>query len=100
MVLVVQTFHHGNVSLPATLKPLNHFLITPDIHRLHHSRLYAENNSNFGNLIPLWDRLFGTLRKEPEGEFAAGLPEFTGADFQRLDRLLLQPVKVVVAQEH
>lgn len=100
VVLVVQTFHHGNVSLPATLKPLNHFLITPDIHRLHHSRLYAENNSNFGNLIPLWDRLFGTLRKEPEGEFAAGLPEFTGADFQRLDRLLLQPVKVVVAQEH
>lgn len=95
VVLVVQTFHHGNVLLPARLKPLSSWLITPDIHRLHHSKLYAENNSNFGNFIPLWDRLFGTLRKEPEGEFQTGLPEFSGADFQRLDKLLIQPVKVV-----
>jgi sterol desaturase/sphingolipid hydroxylase (fatty acid hydroxylase superfamily) len=94
VVLVVQTFHHGNVILPARLKPLSHWLITPDIHRVHHSILYAENNSNFGNLLPLWDRLFDTLRKEPEGAFQAGLPEFSGADFQRLDRLLIQPVKV------
>ena len=99
VVLVVQTFHHGNVMLPARLRPLSSWLITPDIHRLHHSKLYAENNSNFGNLIPLWDRLFGTLRQEPEGEFRVGLPEFTGADFQRLDQLLIQPVKVVLAAQ-
>jgi sterol desaturase/sphingolipid hydroxylase (fatty acid hydroxylase superfamily) len=99
VVLVVQTFHHGNVMLPARLRPLSNWLITPDIHRLHHSKLYAENNSNFGNLIPLWDRLFGTLRQEPEGEFQVGLPEFSGPDFQRLDKLLIQPLKVVVAAQ-
>jgi sterol desaturase/sphingolipid hydroxylase (fatty acid hydroxylase superfamily) len=98
-VLVVQTFHHGNVMLPSRLKPLSRLLITPDLHRLHHSMAYAENNSNFGNLIPLWDRLFGTLRRQPEGEFKIGLPEFPGADFQRLDRLLMQPLKVVVAAQ-
>ncbi|MEO8302115.1 MAG: sterol desaturase family protein [Rhizomicrobium sp.] len=99
LALVVQTFHHGNVMLPARLRPLSRWLITPDLHRLHHSRAYAENNSNFGNLIPLWDKLFGTLRTEPEGEFQVGLPEFSGADFQRLDKLLMQPLKVVVAAQ-
>ena len=99
VVLVVQTFHHGNVMLPARLRPLSGWLITPDIHRLHHSVIYAENNSNFGNLIPLWDRLFGTLRTQPEGEFKVGLPEFTDPKFQRLDKLLIQPFKVVVAAQ-
>jgi sterol desaturase/sphingolipid hydroxylase (fatty acid hydroxylase superfamily) len=94
VVLVVQTFHHGNVLLPARLRPLSRLLVTPDLHRLHHSVIYAENNSNFCNLIPLWDRLFGTLRRQPEGEFQAGLPEFTGHDFQRLDKLLIQPLLV------
>jgi sterol desaturase/sphingolipid hydroxylase (fatty acid hydroxylase superfamily) len=97
-VLVVQTFHHGNVILPPRLKPLSRLLITPDLHRLHHSMAYAENNSNYGNLIPLWDRLFGTLRQEAEGELRIGLPEFPGAEFQRLDKLLIQPIKVVVIQ--
>lgn len=93
-VLLVQTFHHGNVMLPARLKPLSLWLMTPDLHRLHHSAAYAENNSNFGNLIPLWDRLFGTLRWQPEGELHVGLAEFTGADCQRLDKLLIQPLLV------
>jgi sterol desaturase/sphingolipid hydroxylase (fatty acid hydroxylase superfamily) len=97
VVLVVQTFHHGNVVLPARLHWLSRWLITPDLHRLHHSIVYAENNSNFGNLIPLWDRLFGTLRRTPEGEFKVGLAEFAGANFQRLDRLLIQPLLVDVA---
>jgi sterol desaturase/sphingolipid hydroxylase (fatty acid hydroxylase superfamily) len=99
MVLAVQTFHHGNVMLPARLRWLSHGLITPDLHRLHHSMSYAENNSNFGNLVPFWDRLFGTLRKEPEGEFQVGLPEFSGPDFQRLDKLLIQPVRVKVTPQ-
>jgi sterol desaturase/sphingolipid hydroxylase (fatty acid hydroxylase superfamily) len=94
VVLVVQTFHHGNVVLPSRLKWLDRCLITPDLHRLHHSVLYAENNSNFGNLVPLWDHLFGTLRHKPEGDFRVGLSDFPGADFQRLDRLLIQPLLV------
>lgn len=95
VALVLQTFHHGNVTLPALLRPLGSFLITPDLHRLHHSARYTENNSNFGNLIPLWDRLFGTLREIPEGEFKVGLVEFSDAGFQRLDKVLIQPLLVV-----
>jgi sterol desaturase/sphingolipid hydroxylase (fatty acid hydroxylase superfamily) len=95
VVLVVQTFHHGNVVLPPRLRWLNGYLITPDLHRLHHSVAYAENNSNFGNLVPWWDRLFATLRLAPEGEFKVGLAEFSGAKFQRLDKLLIQPLLVV-----
>jgi len=97
VVLVVQTFHHGNVVLPPRLNWLDRFLITPNLHRLHHSRLYAENNSNFGNLVPLWDYLFGTLRHQPEGDFRVGLPDFPGTDFQRLDKLLIQPLLVTTA---
>lgn len=94
VVLMVQTFHHGNVMLPARFKPLSRWLITPDLHRLHHSVLHAENNSNFGNLIPLWDRLFGTLRQKAEGELRIGLSEFASTDFQRFDKLLIQPLLV------
>jgi sterol desaturase/sphingolipid hydroxylase (fatty acid hydroxylase superfamily) len=94
IVTLVQTFHHGNVVLPARLRPLSHVLITPDLHRLHHSVNYAENNSNFGNFVPLWDVLFGTLRRQPEGEFRVGLAEFAGSGCQRLDRLLIQPLLV------
>lgn len=98
MVLVIQTFHHGNVMLPAWLRPLSRLLITPDLHRLHHSMLQAENNSNFGNSIPLWDLMFGTLREMPEGDFKVGLPEFIGPAHQRLDKLLIQPITVVAEQ--
>ena len=98
VVLVAQTFHHGNVMLPVQLRPLSRLLITPDLHRLHHSMAYAENNSNFGNLIPLWDWLFGTLRQTPQGEFQIGLYEFASADFQRLDKLLIQPLRVTPAR--
>ncbi len=94
VVLVVQTFHHGNVILPSRLRWLSRWLITPDLHRLHHSMAYAENNSNFGNLVPLWDRLFATLRRNPEGEFKVGLAEFSGANSQRFDQLLIQPLVV------
>ena len=97
VVLMIQTVHHGNVMLPARLRPLSRIVITPDLHRLHHSMRYAENNSNFGNAVPLWDWLFGTLRRQPEGELEIGLPEFPGAAHQRLGKLLLQPLLVVIA---
>jgi sterol desaturase/sphingolipid hydroxylase (fatty acid hydroxylase superfamily) len=96
-VLAVQIFHHGNIVLPRRLRWLGGWLITPDLHRLHHSTAYHESNSNFGNLIPLWDRLFGTLRLEPDAGFRIGLAEFQGPGPQRLDRLLIQPLRVTIA---
>jgi len=59
-------FNHGNISLPKTLdKYLRLLLVTPDMHRVHHSVEDDEANSNFGFSLPWWDRLFGTYRDQP-----------------------------------
>ena len=61
-------FNHGNVRLPATVdRFLRLFLVTPDMHRVHHSVEDDEANSNFGFSLPWWDRLFGTYRDQPRG---------------------------------
>ena len=59
-------FNHGNVSLPIGLdRWLRWILVTPDMHRVHHSVEIDESNSNFGFNLPWWDRLFGTYRAQP-----------------------------------
>ncbi len=59
-------FNHGNIRLPAALdRALRWFLVTPDMHRVHHSVEDDESNSNFGFNLTLWDRLFGTYREQP-----------------------------------
>ncbi|MBQ0921904.1 sterol desaturase family protein [Hydrogenophaga aromaticivorans] len=59
-------FNHGNIRLPAALdRALRWFLVTPDMHRVHHSVEDDESNSNFGFNLTWWDRLFGTYREQP-----------------------------------
>ncbi|WP_338115317.1 sterol desaturase family protein [Thiocystis minor] len=61
-------FNHGNVGLTERLdRPLRWLLVTPDMHRVHHSVAADEANSNFGFNLSLWDRLFGTYRDQPRG---------------------------------
>jgi sterol desaturase/sphingolipid hydroxylase (fatty acid hydroxylase superfamily) len=61
-------FNHGNVQLPGGFdRALRWFLVTPDMHRVHHSVEDDEANSNFGFSLPWWDRLFGTYRDQPRG---------------------------------
>jgi sterol desaturase/sphingolipid hydroxylase (fatty acid hydroxylase superfamily) len=62
------TFNHGNIRLPAALdRVLRWFIVTPDMHRVHHSVEDDESNSNFGFNLTWWDRLFGTYREQPRG---------------------------------
>ena len=66
MLNTTAMFNHGNISLPKTLdKYLRLILVTPDMHRVHHSIEDDEANSNFGFSLPWWDRLFGTYRDQP-----------------------------------
>lgn len=59
-------FNHGNIAIPQNLdRTLRLFVVTPDMHRVHHSILIWETNSNFGFNLPWWDRLFGTYRSQP-----------------------------------
>lgn len=59
-------FNHANVRLPARIEPvLRWLMVTPDMHRIHHSKDMRETNSNYGFDLSVWDRLFGTYRAQP-----------------------------------
>jgi sterol desaturase/sphingolipid hydroxylase (fatty acid hydroxylase superfamily) len=89
-------FNHGNVELPARLdRVLRRFVVTPDMHRVHHSTAPNETNSNFGFNLPWWDRLLGTYREQPAAGqlgMTIGLESFRDPAWLRLDRMLVQPL--------
>lgn len=67
-------FNHANASLPGRLEPwVRGVLVTPDMHRIHHSVIEAERNSNYGFCLSWWDRLLGTYTAAPRGELTIGL---------------------------
>ena len=88
-------FNHANARIPlAADRWLRWIVVTPDMHRVHHSINYNESSSNFGFNAPWWDRLFGTYRKQPRAGHEAmiiGVDAFRGPEDQRLDQLLVQP---------
>ncbi len=90
-------FNHGNIRLPVKFdRILRWVLVTPDMHRIHHSVIPSETNSNFGFELPWWDRLFGTYQDQPaEGHsrMMIGLETFRCARDLRLDQMLLQPFR-------
>ena len=89
-------FNHSNVRIPLKLdRLLRWMVVTPDMHRVHHSIRPAETNSNFGFNLPWWDRLLGTYRPQPkEGHDAMtiGIEQFRDRRDLWLDRMLIQPV--------
>jgi sterol desaturase/sphingolipid hydroxylase (fatty acid hydroxylase superfamily) len=89
-------FNHGNVRLPAAVdKALRLIVVTPDMHRVHHSIHPHETNSNFGFNIPWWDRLFGTYRPQPQDgheSMTIGIEQFRTPRDLWLDRMLAQPL--------
>jgi sterol desaturase/sphingolipid hydroxylase (fatty acid hydroxylase superfamily) len=90
-------FNHGNVRLPRGLdRILRLIVVTPDMHRVHHSIDRSETDSNFGFNVPWWDRLFGTYRAQPgsgHDRMTIGLPAFRDPRELRLDRMLWQPMR-------
>jgi len=90
-------FNHANAKIPlgadAVLRKL---VVTPDMHRVHHSISPNETNSNFGFNLSVWDRLFGTYRDQPAAGHEAmtiGIEQFRERRELWLDRLLLQPLR-------
>lgn len=82
-------FNHSNVRMPPALdRFIRRFIVTPDMHRVHHSTEDHEANSNFGFNFPLWDRLFGTYQDQPASgheNMAIGIRDFR--DPKQVDRL-------------
>lgn len=90
-------FNHGNINLPDKLdKWLRFIIVTPDMHRIHHSITPIETNSNFGFNLPWWDRLFGTYQEQPQKgqlNMDIGLNEYQDINKTRLLDLLAIPFK-------
>jgi len=89
-------FNHSNVRMPLGLdRVLRLFVVTPDMHRVHHSELPHETNSNFGFNLPWWDRLFGTYCDQPElghQGMTIGIDLFRDAQELHLHKMLMQPL--------
>ena len=90
-------FNHSNAALPGWLDVLlRALLVTPDMHRIHHSVVRVETDSNYGFNLSLWDRLFGTYRAAPAAGqlgMTIGIEAFREPAELRLDRMLTQPFR-------
>lgn len=90
-------FNHGNYKIPLPLdKILRFFVVTPDMHRVHHSIVPREKHSNFGFNLSIWDRFFGTYVRDPDKSYTdmtIGLNIDSKNDPQNLKAYLLWPFK-------
>jgi len=90
-------FNHSNIALPpAADRVLRRLIVTPDMHRIHHSVEIEESNRNFANILACWDYLFSTYRREPlrdQTQMVVGLAEAQGDGDSSLWRLLALPFR-------
>ncbi|AEX21916.1 hypothetical protein VEJY3_07130 [Vibrio sp. EJY3] len=90
-------FNHSNAKLALPVDAwLRKAIVTPDMHRVHHSVIPRETHSNFGFFLSVWDRMFSTYRAQPElghEHVVIGLPDIRDKQEQRLDKLLTQPFR-------
>ncbi len=90
-------FNHSNAKLALPFDAwLRALIVTPDMHRVHHSIIPRETHSNFGFFLSIWDRMFGTYRAQPElghNHVVIGLPDIRDEKEQRLDKMLTQPFR-------
>nr|WP_319537013.1 sterol desaturase family protein [uncultured Vibrio sp.] len=90
-------FNHSNAKLALPVDAwLRKAIVTPDMHRVHHSVIPRETHSNFGFFLSVWDRMFRTYRAQPElghEHVVIGLPDIRDEQEQRLDNLLSQPFR-------
>ncbi len=90
-------FNHANVALPAWLdRPLRLAVVTPDMHRVHHSTVQREHDTNYGFNLSVWDRMFGTYTDQPAGGhlgMTIGLAQYQEAGPTRIGWSLLLPFR-------
>ena len=88
-------FHHSNLAVPEKWdRLLRMVMVTPNMHRVHHSVERFETNSNFTSILSFWDRLFRTFRtREDTRAITIGLPRFREAKYQRLWGFLITPLR-------
>jgi sterol desaturase/sphingolipid hydroxylase (fatty acid hydroxylase superfamily) len=93
LMLPVILFHHSNVNIPEKVdRRLRALIVSPAIHRVHHSRARVETDSNYSIIFSFWDRIGGTFRLRRDGRpVDFGLDEYDGEEWQRVGGLLTTP---------
>ncbi len=94
LLRIATLFHHSNIELPERIDGLLRLLIvSPDMHKIHHSQKRAEMDSNYASVLSVWDRLFRTYRQRTEkAQLRYGAPGLDGETVQRLRGLLRTPL--------
>ena len=91
-------FAHANIYVPLPIdRAMRTVLVTPDLHRIHHSAAPGETDTNFGGLTPVWDRLLGTYRDQPSlghENMIIGLADYQDPRYLRLGAILMQPLRL------
>lgn len=95
--VVVTLFSHSNFGLPKKIERwLRYIIVTPDIHRIHHSSWQKETDSNYGAVFPIWDIIFKTFvkgAKQPQEKMELGLTEVRDKRTSNIFWLLISPIK-------
>ena len=95
-------FTHGNVIVPLGIdRVVRSVIVTPDVHRIHHSAVEAEGDANFGGVVTWWDHLFGTYLDQPQGGhegMVLGLNEFRDPKHMKLHWILANPFLLADAE--
>lgn len=93
--LVATQFHHSNIGLHRAVdRWLRYLIVSPNMHKVHHSQEQVETDSNYASIFSVWDRLFGTYRRKADyHEIRFGLPAWTGPQFQSFLGMLATPFR-------
>ena len=95
LLFIGPAFNHSNFAVPLAVdRWLRLVIATPDVHRVHHSTIRAEQDMNYGFFLICWDRWFGTYQAQPKGgheQMLIGLPRNQEAEQARLDQMLIAP---------
>ncbi|GAB5533882.1 MAG: sterol desaturase family protein [Rubricoccaceae bacterium] len=94
MMFAVVQFHHANIALPPRVdRIVSAFIVTPAMHKVHHSRWQPETDSNYSAFLSVWDRLFRSFRRrEALHEVELGLEEFDEDAYQSVAGMLKTPL--------
>jgi sterol desaturase/sphingolipid hydroxylase (fatty acid hydroxylase superfamily) len=99
VMVVAILFHHSNLAIPESIdRRLRAVVVSPAVHRVHHSEVRSETDSNYGTVFSFWDRLFGSLRlRDDVRAIRFGIGRYRAPDWQRLAPLLALPFRREVA---
>ena len=93
-LLICTIFHHSNIQLPYKVDTfIRAIIVSPNMHKVHNSRIKIETDSNYSSFLTIWDRIFGSFRlKDDYSEINSGSDNYDGADKQSLIGLIKTPL--------